>query len=46
MRTLEEIDRDIAIACEDARRMNHFSPVLEDGCFELVSTSLVEIEYY
>lgn len=24
MRTLEEIDRDIAIACEDARRMRHF----------------------
>ena len=24
MRTLEEIDRDIAIAREDARRMRHF----------------------
>ena len=35
MRTLEEIDRDIAIACEDARRMRHFSPVLEDDIDEL-----------
>lgn len=35
MRTLEEIDRDIAIAREDARRMRHFSPVLEDGIDEL-----------
>lgn len=35
MRTLEEIDRDIAIAREDARRMRHFSPVLEDDIDEL-----------
>jgi hypothetical protein len=35
MRTLEEIDRDIAIAREDARRMCHFSPVLEDDIDEL-----------
>ena len=35
MRTLEEIDRDIAIAREDARRMHHFSPVLEDDIDEL-----------
>lgn len=35
MRTLEEIDRDIAIAYEDARRMRHFSPVLEDDIDEL-----------
>lgn len=35
MRTLEEIDRDIAIAREYARRMHHFSPVLEDDIDEL-----------
>ena len=35
MRTLEEIDRDIAIAREDARRMRHFSPALEDDIDEL-----------
>ncbi len=35
MRTLEEIDRDIAIAREDARRTHHFSPVLEDDIDEL-----------
>lgn len=35
MRTLEEVDCDIAIACEDARRMRHFSPVLEDDIDEL-----------
>ena len=34
MRTLEEIDRDIAIAREDARRMRHFSPALEDDIDE------------
>lgn len=35
MRSLQEIDRDIAIACEDARRIRHFSPVLEDDIDEL-----------
>ena len=35
MRTLEEIDRDIAIAHEDARRMHRFSTVLEDDIDEL-----------
>lgn len=35
MRTLEEIDHDIAIAREDARQMHHFSPVLEDDIDEL-----------
>lgn len=35
MRSLEEIDRDIAIAREDARRMRHFSPVPEDDIDEL-----------
>ena len=35
MRSLQEIDRDISIAREDARRMRHFSPVLEDDIDEL-----------
>lgn len=35
VRSLQEIDRDISIAREDARRMRHFSPVLEDDIDEL-----------